>query len=90
VRHVHNERVKMGSVFGREDFLDGFRVERIGGEPVDRLGGERDDLSALQQSHGATDRFAGVLLVIGEGQFGLHGKWGDSSWASARPKVCLG
>ena len=53
---MHDQRVEARPALGGEDAGDGALVGRVGAEPVDRLGRERDELSAAQQRGGAGDR----------------------------------
>ncbi len=43
---MHDQRVEAGPLLGGEHLGDGARIERIGADPVDRLGGKGHDLAA--------------------------------------------
>ena len=46
---MHDQRVEARPLLGGEDLGDGGRVERIGAEPIDRLGGEGDDVAPSER-----------------------------------------
>ena len=52
VREVDDERVKGGALLRFEDFRDGGGVQRIGGESVNGLRGQGDDLAGAQERDG--------------------------------------
>ena len=43
---MHDQRVEARPLFGGKHLGDGARVERIGAEPVDGLGGKGHDIAA--------------------------------------------
>ena len=49
---MHDQRIEARPLLGGEHLGDGARIERIGPEPVDRLGGKSDDLAASQRLRG--------------------------------------
>ena len=56
IRVVADQRVEMGPALGGEDAGDGPRIPGIGAQPVDRLGGEGDQLPGAEQRRGLGDR----------------------------------
>ena len=48
--NVDDERVPVRPLFGLEDLPDGLLVQRIGAQPVDRLGGKRDRAASLKNA----------------------------------------
>jgi hypothetical protein len=46
---VNNKRIEMRPVFRLENLCYCFAIERIGSEPVNSFGGERDDFASFQQ-----------------------------------------
>ena len=69
-RHMHDQRVEARPLLGGEHLGDGARVERIGAEPVDRLGRKSDDLAASQRLRGLPN--------------GLRRGWNDGHRAISR------
>ncbi len=55
-RHMHDQRVEAWPRLGREHLGHGGRIECIGAEAIDRLGGKRDDLAPRQGLRGAGNR----------------------------------
>ena len=53
--HMHDQRIEARAVLGGKDLGDSGGVERIGAEPVHRLGGKGDDLAPRQGFRGAAD-----------------------------------
>lgn len=49
VGYVYDQRIKVGSVLRLEDPGNGCAIERVAGESVYRLRGDRDDFTRLQQ-----------------------------------------
>ena len=50
---MDDERVVGGAAFDLEDALDGLGIERIGGQAVNRFGGQGDQLAGAQKLRGA-------------------------------------
>lgn len=61
---VHDDGVPGGAVLGEEDALDGGRVEGVGAEAVDGLGGQGDETAIAEQVGGGGKR--GLALSRGE------------------------
>ena len=43
---MHDQRIEARPFLGGEHLGHGARIERIGAEPIDRLGGKGDDIAA--------------------------------------------
>ena len=57
---VADQRIEARSALRREDARDGFAVRRVRGEPVDGLGGQRDQFPGAQQRRGLSCGLKGV------------------------------
>ena len=67
--HMHDQRIEAWPLFGGEDLGDCGAVERVGAEPIDRLGGKRDDVAAGDRAGGLSD---GLWRSGDDGHGGPH------------------
>ena len=65
MRNVNDERVKRRPLLGLEKLRDGRGIERIGGEAVNSLRGQRDDLSTAKQTHCFLDGMVEERWLVG-------------------------
>lgn len=54
-RHVNDQGAGCGPAFDGEDTGDGFRIQGVGAEAIDRFGGERDQTSSAEEVGGVFD-----------------------------------
>ena len=52
---MHDQRVEARPLLGGEHLGHGARVERVGTQPIDRLGGKGDDLASGERLRGLLD-----------------------------------
>ena len=72
IGHVYDDRILLRTRFGLKDFGDGFGIQRIGGEAIDRLRRHRYQAAGPQHSRGAFHRLGELRRRFSWQHISLH------------------